>query len=115
MNRGNPAAVTAGSCDPASFVLVNHIAYSGLHIGHSLNDEDEVTQACDLWKGTKIEKHITMTHSLRHAQWNKLAWNIPFNGLTIALGNTLLLLLSQVHTLIIGEATTDRYHKKRSP
>ena len=101
-----------GTFDPFSFVLVNHIAYSGLHIGHSLNDEHEVTQACDLWKGSKIEKHITMTHSLRHAQWNKLAWNIPFNGLTIALGDTHSFSPPlYLHTNIDSraQATTDRY------
>ena len=120
VNRADPAAVTGGTCDPSSFVLVNHIAYSGLHVGHSLNDENEVTQACDLWKGTKIEKHITLTHSLRHAQWNKLAWNIPFNGLTIALGTHFRLSsLTHAHahasTFTTGETTTVMDIRKNDP
>jgi 2-dehydropantoate 2-reductase len=68
------------------FALVNHIAFGSLLVGHSADDERELSELPMLWKGTKIEAKVTVTESLRHAQWSKLCWNIPFSGLSVALG-----------------------------
>jgi 2-dehydropantoate 2-reductase len=69
-----------------SFVLVNHIAFGALHIGHSDDDTDELEVASALWAATKIADKVIVAQSLRHAQWSKLCWNIPFSGLCVALG-----------------------------
>ena len=82
INRNTPPQ---GKQD-GDFVLVNHIAFGSLLVGHSLDDDEELSKLPLLWKGTTIEAKVTATASLRHAQWSKLCWNVPFSGLSVALG-----------------------------
>lgn len=87
VNRNDPNKNQSNdSLADDSFVLVNHIAFGALHIGHSDDDSDELAVASALWAATKIAEKVTVAQSLRHAQWSKLCWNIPFSGLCVALG-----------------------------
>lgn len=87
VNRNDPNNKQSNdSLADDSFVLVNHIAFGALHIGHSDDDSDELAVASALWAATKIAEKVTVAQSLRHAQWSKLCWNIPFSGLCVALG-----------------------------
>jgi 2-dehydropantoate 2-reductase len=87
VNRNDPNNGHSDDFDADdSFVLVNHIAFGSLHIGHCDDDADELALASALWAATKIADKVTVAQSLRHAQWSKLCWNIPFSGLCVALG-----------------------------
>lgn len=87
VNRNDPRnGQHENSVADGSFVLVNHIAFGALLIGHSEDDPDELTVASALWANTTIAGKVTVTPSLLHAQWSKLCWNIPFSGLCVALG-----------------------------
>ena len=91
VNRNNPSlfiessAIKEGDASD-NFVLVDHIAFGALSIGHCENCPEELETARKLWSSTKISSKVTVTTSLLHAQWSKLCWNIPFNGLSVALG-----------------------------
>jgi 2-dehydropantoate 2-reductase len=71
INRGQPGCV-------------NHLRYGAVTVGHFHNDAAEVDQALDLWSGATVE--FTGTESLLRSRWEKLGWNIPFNGLCVAGG-----------------------------
>ena len=71
INRGEPG-------------VVNHLRYGPLTIGHAENDPEELAAAERLWAGSKVQ--VSTAPSLLRARWEKLCWNIPFNGLTIAAG-----------------------------
>jgi 2-dehydropantoate 2-reductase len=71
INRGEPGQV-------------HHLRYGALTLGHYLDDSERIDEAAALWSGSRVE--VSTTPSLLHARWEKLCWNIPFNGLTIAAG-----------------------------
>ena len=71
INRGEPG-------------VVNHLRYGPLTIGHAEDDPAELEAAGRLWAGAKVQ--VSTAPSLLRARWEKLCWNIPFNGLTIAAG-----------------------------
>lgn len=52
--------------------------------GSFVDDPKELEAAVDLWQGANVT--YTPQPCLLKAQWSKLAWNIPFNGLTVASG-----------------------------
>lgn len=52
--------------------------------GSFVDDPSEIQAAAALWAETKVD-YVPQPCLLR-AQWAKLAWNIPFNGLTVAAG-----------------------------
>lgn len=65
---------------------IKHIAYSALLIGHCEDNEQELTQhAKPLWDHSVLESRITTAKSLLYSRWSKLCWNIPFNGLAVAM------------------------------
>jgi 2-dehydropantoate 2-reductase len=68
INRGEPGRV-------------HHLAYGPLTIGHFQNNPSELHIAESLWSGSKVK--IIMAPSLLRARWEKLGWNIPFNGLAV--------------------------------
>ena len=71
INRGEPG-------------YVHHLRYGALTLGHYLDDPRRIGEAAALWSGSRVE--VSTTPSLLRARWEKLCWNIPFNGLTIAAG-----------------------------
>ena len=84
VNRNDPNRSDAIVSE--NFVLVNHIAFGALHIGHCQDNAEELQVALDLWSHSKIASKVTIAPSLLRAQWSKLCWNIPFSGLCVALG-----------------------------
>jgi len=67
-------------------LVVHHIAHGALQIGHCQDDPTQLDQILQLWKDTKISHKVSTTDSLLRSRWLKLCWNIPFNGLAVALG-----------------------------
>lgn len=60
---------------------VIHQEFGALNIGHYGDDPDELQQAVDLFQGSVVE--IRPERSLLKARWEKLGWNVPFNGLCV--------------------------------
>ena len=71
INRGQPGRI-------------HHIDYGPIHIGHLGDDESEIERAVALWSGAKVQ--VLTAASLLAARWDKLCWNVPFNGLTVTCG-----------------------------
>lgn len=71
INRGEPG-------------YVHHLDFGPIVIGHLLNDPAELEAARSLWLGSRVK--VSLTPSLLLTRWEKLGWNIPFNGLTVAVG-----------------------------
>jgi 2-dehydropantoate 2-reductase len=71
INRGEPGEV-------------HHLEAGAITIGHLGDDGTELAAAASLWEGTKVE--IVSSPSLVRSRWEKLCWNIPFNGLAVAAG-----------------------------
>ena len=67
-------------------LLINHVAFGSISIGHLDDDPSELQLALNLWKHTVLEMKVTIVNSLQYGRWSKLAWNIPFTGLSVALG-----------------------------
>jgi len=84
-----PHHVLGGLC----FVCINRIAPA--HVRHTASgkvilgewrpdDRDRASIIAKRWQNAGI--HAAVTNVLEQAQWEKLVWNIPFNGLSIAEG-----------------------------
>jgi 2-dehydropantoate 2-reductase len=71
INRGEPG-------------VVHHLDYGPLTLAHLLDEPSAVEEAAELWAGARVTLHTST--SLRRARWEKLCWNIPFNGLCVAAG-----------------------------
>jgi 2-dehydropantoate 2-reductase len=71
INRGEPG-------------WIHHIDYGPISIGHLGDDESEIERAVALWRGAKVQ--VLTAASLLAARWEKLCWNVPFNGLTVTCG-----------------------------
>jgi 2-dehydropantoate 2-reductase len=71
INRGEPGEV-------------HHLEAGAITIGHVRDDAAELAIAAALWEGTTVE--IVSSPSLVQSRWEKLCWNIPFNGLAVAGG-----------------------------
>lgn len=71
INRGEPG-------------YIHHLAYGPVTIGHYHNDPVEIETALEIWSKSKVQ--VTASPSLLRARWEKLCWNIPFNGLAVVTG-----------------------------
>jgi len=71
INRGEPG-------------VVHHLRYGRLSIGHACDDPDEAARLHDLLAGAGLD--VVTSPNLRYARWEKLCWNVPFNGLSVAAG-----------------------------
>ncbi|MEP6871365.1 MAG: 2-dehydropantoate 2-reductase [Anaerolineaceae bacterium] len=71
INRGEPG-------------VIHHLEYGRVSIGHFLDIPTRLALLGALLESAKIE--VTMAPSLQYARWEKLCWNIPFNGLSVAGG-----------------------------
>ena len=63
---------------------VIHQEFGALNLGHHGDDPDELQRGVALFAGSKVE--IRPEPSLLKARWEKLCWNIPFNGLCVIAG-----------------------------
>lgn len=71
INRGEPGTV-------------HHIDYGPVTLAHLEDDPAEIEAALALWRGAKVK--TLGAPCLLAARWAKLAWNVPFNGLTVTAG-----------------------------
>ncbi len=71
INRGEPG-------------VVHHIDYGPVTIAHAQDEADEIETALALWANANVR--VLSAPCLLAARWAKLAWNIPFNGLTVTAG-----------------------------
>lgn len=71
LNRGEPG-------------VVHHLDYGRLTVGHLEDDAAELNALKELLETAEIE--VLAAPRLRRARWEKLCWNIPFNGLSAAAG-----------------------------
>lgn len=71
INRGEPG-------------VIHHLEYGRVSIGHALDNPAENDRLRDLLESGHIETAVAP--NLRYARWEKLCWNIPFNGLSVAGG-----------------------------
>jgi len=71
INRGDPGRI-------------HHIDYGPITLAHLGDDPEEIARAVSLWDDAKVQ--ILTAPSLLAARWQKLCWNVPFNGLTVTAG-----------------------------
>ena len=61
-----------------------HLEFGALNLGHHGDDAQQLADAVALFAGSKVE--IRPEPCLLKARWEKLGWNIPFNGLCVVAG-----------------------------
>jgi len=71
INRGEPG-------------IVRHLDYGRVTLGHLEDDSAETALLKELFDSAEIE--CSVAPNLRYARWEKLCWNVPFNGLSVAAG-----------------------------
>ncbi|MGE5595368.1 MAG: 2-dehydropantoate 2-reductase [Hyphomicrobiales bacterium] len=71
INRGEPG-------------VVHHLKYGRVTVGHLGGDPAETAALHELFAGAGID--AVSAPNLRYARWEKLCWNVPFNGLSVAGG-----------------------------
>jgi 2-dehydropantoate 2-reductase len=71
INRGEPG-------------VIHHLDYGRVSIGHLGDDPAACAALAELLRSAGIE--TVVAPSLRFARWEKLCWNVPFNGLSVAAG-----------------------------
>lgn len=64
--------------------VIHHLAYGRVSIGHYLDDAGELQRLRALLVSGGID--VVVSPNLRYARWDKLTWNVPFNGLSVAAG-----------------------------
>lgn len=93
-NRGEPG-------------FVDHSKYGPLLVGHGEDDEAELAEIDALFHGAKVAAStsasllcsrygtahcpchailLLLPHRFPAARWEKLCWNVPFNGIAVAMG-----------------------------
>lgn len=66
---------------------INHLDYGKLIIGsHNVSKSNVLEQIVHDFQQAEI--HAELTADLRFSRWQKLVWNIPFNGMTVVLNTT---------------------------
>ncbi len=71
INRGEPG-------------VIHHLDYGRISLGHALDDQSQNAELDALLRSANID--TVVAPNLRYARWEKLCWNIPFNGLSVAGG-----------------------------
>jgi 2-dehydropantoate 2-reductase len=67
--------------------LIRHLDYGKLNIGpYNHQQPDILNQVCQDFVNAGIETHLFQ--DLRLPRWQKLVWNIPYNGLSVVLNTT---------------------------
>ena len=78
---GGMAFVCINRGDPG---VIHHLDYGRVSIGNVLDDPAENARLEALLTSANIE--TVVAPNLRYARWEKLCWNVPFNGLSVAGG-----------------------------
>src|SRR5665647_578854 len=76
---------------------IKHLDFGKLIIGsYNVPDQEVLNQVVSDFQQTGI--HAEYAPDLKFARWQKLAWNIPFNGMTVVLNTTTERLMVNEHT-----------------
>ncbi len=78
---GGMAFVCINRGDPG---VIHHLVYGRVSIGHYEDDPEQAEELRALLASGGIE--VVVAPNLRFARWEKLCWNVPFNGLSVAAG-----------------------------
>ncbi len=91
INRGEPG-------------VVHHLDYGRVSIGHALDDPAEAEALRALLASAGLD--VVVAPNLRYARWEKLCWNVPFNGLSVAAGGlgTQAILADEALSRVAGQA-----------
>ncbi len=66
---------------------IAHYDYGHINIGSYQGENPEILkQICNDFNQSGIKAELTL--NLNQARWQKLVWNIPYNGMTVALNTT---------------------------
>ena len=75
---------------------VNHQCYGQINLGnYSCRDEALIRQVVDEFNAAEVKAHLV---EYQEARWKKAVWNMPFNGMTVALNTQTDLLLKNPAT-----------------
>ena len=75
---------------------ISHQCYGQINLAsYSCTEESRLQQIADVFSAADIPAHIV---EYREARWKKAVWNMPFNGMTVALQTQTDLLLSNAAT-----------------
>jgi 2-dehydropantoate 2-reductase len=76
---------------------IQHLDYGKLIIGsYNLKETEILEQVVSDFQSAGI--HTELTANLRFSRWQKLLWNIPFNGMTVVLNTTTDKLMANEHS-----------------
>jgi 2-dehydropantoate 2-reductase len=64
--------------------VVHHLRYGRLSVAHLGGDPSETAALAGLFESAGLD--VVSYASLLAARWEKLCWNVPFNGLSVAAG-----------------------------
>jgi len=75
---------------------INHQCYGQINLGnYSCKDEARLNQIAEDFTNAGISAHLV---EYKEARWKKAVWNMPFNGMTVALNTQTDCLLKNPHT-----------------
>ncbi|MDP2890991.1 MAG: putative 2-dehydropantoate 2-reductase [Bacteroidota bacterium] len=76
---------------------IHHLDYGKLILGsHNVSNPEILKQVVNDFESAGI--HADLSPDLRFARWQKLVWNIPFNGMTVVLNTTTNRLMADENT-----------------
>ncbi len=76
---------------------ITHLDYGKLTIGlYQGNNHDQLQQVCADFNEANVPADLS--HDLLKSRWQKLVWNIPFNGMTVVLNTTTDRLINHTET-----------------
>ncbi len=82
---------------------IHHLDYGKLNLGsHNVSDPDILNRVVSDFQTAGV--HAELSSNLRFARWQKLVWNIPFNGMTVVLNTT-------TDRLMANESTRELSHE----
>ena len=57
---------------------------AGVAVSKSDNPQDDEDAFCALFRNSKVP--VVNEHNLLRGRWKKMVWNLPFNGISVAMG-----------------------------
>ncbi len=64
--------------------VISHLDYGKITLGLYKGDKQQLGTVANDFAGAGID--VQIARDLGHARWQKLVWNVPFNGMSVVLG-----------------------------
>jgi len=74
----------AFTCNNRVDGVVKHLRYGALLVGHNGDEATELAEVEKLFEHSNVR--LSTAPCLLESRWEKLCWNVPFNGLACAMG-----------------------------